>query len=162
MVTLPNRTKMIIYPEQRKSLAQKEEILKRYQYPDTPTISFLQSKIALDVNDFTKDEIEEYGKQKISFMYSKYSSYRFFSILFFSAGILGIYLYKKTTSLSSIKGSILEEEVKNLLNKNSHIVNLLGSRGKRELEFDSLIGGGIANNNFNCVMYIKNLTNGRI
>ena len=99
---------MIIYPEQRKSLVQKEEIIKKYQYPDTPTIAFLQTKIALDVNDFTKDEIEEYGKQKINFMYTKYSSYRFFSMVFFTAGILGIYLYKKTTALSSIKGSILE------------------------------------------------------
>lgn len=55
VVTLPNRTKMVIYPEQRKSLTQKEEIIKKYQYPDVPTIAFLQTKTALDVNEFTKD-----------------------------------------------------------------------------------------------------------
>jgi len=45
---------MIIYPEQRKSLSQKEELMKTFEYPDTPTVAFLQSKIALDTSEFTK------------------------------------------------------------------------------------------------------------
>ena len=36
------------------------------------------------------------------------------------------------------------------------------AKNKNEVEFDKLVGGGMVNNEFRCVMYVNNLTNGRI
>jgi len=104
----------------------------------------------------------EYGKQKTSFMYSKYGSYRMFSLVLFMSAVGGFVIYKKKTIMKSIKGSILEDEVKRLVGKNETIINILKEKHKREPEFDNLIGGGISNNRFECTMYLKSLTNGRI
>lgn len=95
-------------------------------------------------------------------MYTRYNAYRMFTMVFFFAALTGFILYKRKTVLKSIKGSILEEEVKQLLHRNGNVLRMLKEKNKKELEFDSLIGGGISNGSFDCVMYLKNLTNGRL
>ena len=95
-------------------------------------------------------------------MYSKYGSYRMMSMVLFFAAITGVILYKRKSVLKSVKGSILEEEIKRMLNRDDRILSLLREKKRKELEFDSLIGGGMSNNQFDCVMYLKNLTNGRL
>lgn len=84
------------------------------------------------------------------------------SMVLFLAAFTGVILYKRKSALNSVKGSILEEEVKRMLNRNDHVLTILKAKNKKELEFDSLIGGGMSNNHFECVMYLKNLTNGRL
>ena len=39
---------------------------------------------------------------------------------------------------------------------------LLKTRGKTGLEYEDLIGGGMSDGKFNCVMYLRSLTNGRV
>jgi hypothetical protein len=95
-------------------------------------------------------------------MYSKYGSYRILSLLLFFSALGALVLYKKKTLMKSIKGSILEDEVKRMVSRNENVVNLLRNKQKREAEFDTLIGGGISNDRFECIMYLKSLTNGRV
>lgn len=83
-------------------------------------------------------------------------------MVIFLGALSGLVMYKQKNVLKSVKGSILEDEVKRLLGKNEAVIQILKNKNKKELEFDNLIGGGISNNHFACVMYIKNLTNGRI
>jgi hypothetical protein len=66
-------------------------------------------------------------------MYSKYSTYRFFTMILFFSAITGIVLYKRRTVLTSIKGSILEEEVKRMLQRNDHVIQILKSKNKKDL-----------------------------
>ena len=42
------------------------------------------------------------------------------------------------------------------------MVGLLRGRSKKEIDFDDLMGGGMVENRFRGVMYVKNLTNGRV
>ena len=67
----------------------------------------LNKKTTIDVSTLTKEEIEEYGKQKTSFMYSKYGSMRMLSVLLFTGLLGGIVMYKRRTTLKTIKNSIL-------------------------------------------------------
>ena len=69
--------------------------------------------------------MEEYGKQKTNFMYSKYGSYRMLSFILFFAAIGGLVVYKKKTVIKSIKGSILEDEIKNMVRKNENVMKIL-------------------------------------
>ena len=48
------------------------------------------------------------------------------------------------------------------MGRNNLVNQVLRNKNKSTVEFDELVGGGIVNNNFKCVMYIKNLTNGRV
>lgn len=162
VITLPNRTKMIVFPEAKKSWEEKLRLVEGASLVETPTIASLNSKVTIDVSQFSKEEIQEYGTQKTNFMYSKYSSIRMFSIVIFMGVIAGVVMYKQKNVLQTIKGSILEQEVKSLLSRDGRVNDILRQKHKKELEFDLLIGGGIANNQFNCVMYIKNLTNGKL
>jgi hypothetical protein len=162
VITLPNRTKMIVFPEPKRTLQQKYEIVGRNDSPDTPTVGHFNKKITIDISEFSKEEIEEYGKQKVNFMYSRYGAYRIFTMVIFFSALTGVILYKRKSVLKSVKGSILEEEVKRMLGRNDRIAALLKEKNKKELEFDTLIGGGMTNNHFDCVMYLKNLTNGRL
>jgi hypothetical protein len=107
VITLPNRTKMIVFPEPKKTFQQKSDIVARGEYPDTPTLGLFNKKLSIDISEFTKEEIEEYGKQKVSFMYSKYGSYRLMTMVLFVSGITGLVLYKRKSVLKSVKGSIL-------------------------------------------------------
>ena len=125
-------------------------------------MSNLSKKVSIDISEFSREEIEEYGRQKTSFMYSKYSSIRMLSIMIFMGLIAGAVIYKRKTTLQSVTGSILEEEVKRLAQKNLQVSELLNRKRQFGLEFDEVVGGGIANNNFKCVIYINNLTNGRL
>lgn len=109
---------MIVFPEPKKTLQQKYEIVSKSDIPDTPTFSHFNKKITIDISEFSKEEIEEYGKQKVNFMYSKYGAYRIFTMVLFFSALTGIILYKKKSVLKSVKGSILEEEVKRMLGKN--------------------------------------------
>jgi hypothetical protein len=153
---------MIVYPEAKKTYEQKEKIVDQADQPSTPTVGEFNKKIYIDVSGLSKEEIAEYGSQKTNFMYSKYGSIRIFSALLFMGLIAGVVMYKQKHMLKSIKGSILESEVKHIVSRNPKINSLLKSRGKGDLEYDHLVGGGIANNEFKCVLYINNLTNGRL
>ena len=95
-------------------------------------------------------------------MYSRYGSYRLFTFLFFFASIAGLVVYKKRTALRSIKGSVLEAQIKSLLGQNPKLNDLLRQRKKSVVEYEDLVGGGISNGRFNCVMYVRGLTNGRV
>lgn len=162
VITLPNRTKMIVYPEAKKKFQEKKKIVESYSSPDSPTIGELNKKIVLDISDLSKEQIEEYGKQKTNFMYSKYGSYRIMSIVLFVSGIWGLIMYRQRNVLKTVKGSILEHEVKTKVGRNNLVVQVLRNKNKSTVQFDELVGGGMVNNNFKCVMYIKNLTNGRV
>ena len=95
-------------------------------------------------------------------MYSSYGSYRLFAFLFFFATIVGLVLYKRRTALRSIKGSVLEAQIKNLLAQNPRMNDILRQRNKSVVEYEDLVGGGVSDGRFNCVMYVRNLTNGRV
>lgn len=95
-------------------------------------------------------------------MYTKYGSYRIMSVVLFVSGIWGLIMYRQKNVLKTVKGSILEHEVKTKVSRNSYVMQVLRNKNKSTLEFDNLVGGGMINNNFKCVMYIKNLTNGRV
>ena len=66
-------------------------------------------------------------------MYSKYGSYRLFTMVLFFAGITGVILYKRKSVLKSIKGSILEEEIKRMINRNDRIQAILREKNKKEV-----------------------------
>ena len=53
-------------------------------------------------------------------------------ILFFSA-ITGLIMYKRKSVLKSIKGSILEEEIKRMINRTDQIQSILREKNKKEL-----------------------------
>jgi hypothetical protein len=61
----------------------------------------------LDISDLSKEEIEEYGKQKTNFMYTKYSSYRIVAVVLFVSAIWGLIMYRQKNVLKTVKGSIL-------------------------------------------------------
>ena len=50
VITLPNRTKMIVYPESKKTFEQKQKILQKNQIIDVPTLSTLNDKIAINIS----------------------------------------------------------------------------------------------------------------
>lgn len=50
VITLPNRTKMIVFPEPKKTLQQKNELVNKVQYPQTPTVGHFNSKVTIDVS----------------------------------------------------------------------------------------------------------------
>ena len=116
----------------------------------------------MELKEFSKEEVEAYGKQKVQFMYSSYTSYRMVTFLFFFAILSGFVIYKRKTAMRSIKGSVLEAQVKKLLNTNPHLTALLNERKKKTADFEELIGGGISDGKFNCVLYLRSLTNGRV
>lgn len=153
---------MIVLPEPKKSFDQKQRLLKVAESVDVPTVGTLNKRLVIDISEFSKQQIQEYGKQKTNFMYSKYSSIRMFSALLFMGIIAGVVMYKQKNTLRSIKGSILQSEVKRFIGSHPKIGQLLREKKKGELSYDNLIGGGIANDYFNCVLYINNLTNGRL
>ncbi len=66
-------------------------------------------------------------------MYSKYGSYRLMTMVLFFSGITGLILYKRKSVLKSVKGSILEEEVKRMLNRNERVLSILKEKNKKEL-----------------------------
>ena len=55
VITLPNRTKMIVYPEPKKTFQQKADIVARQEYPDTPTLGLFNKKLAIDISEFSKE-----------------------------------------------------------------------------------------------------------
>lgn len=64
-------------------------------------------------------------------MYSKYGSIRMFSIVIFMGLIAGVVMYKQKAALKTIKGSILEEEVKRLVRGNHKMKELMQIKKKR-------------------------------
>jgi hypothetical protein len=66
-------------------------------------------------------------------MYSKYGSYRLFTMILFFSAITGLIMYKRKSVLKSIKGSILEEEIKRMINRNDQIQSILREKNKKEL-----------------------------
>ncbi len=85
------------------------------------------------MSEFTKEEIKEYGTQKTNFMYSKYSSIRMLSIMIFMGLIVAMVIYKKKTTLRSITGSILQEEVKRMAVRNPKVREILDAKKKNDL-----------------------------
>ena len=77
----------------------------------------------------SKEEVQEYGTQKTNFMYSKYGSVRMFSMVLFVGIIAGVVMYKQKNMLKSMKGSLLEEEVKMKVANNKKMSALLSSKG---------------------------------
>lgn len=55
-------------------------------------------------------------------MYSKYGSYRLMSVVLFVAGLWGVIMYKQKNVLKSVKGSILEHEVKTQVGRNNLVM----------------------------------------
>lgn len=54
VITLPNRTKMIVFPEPKKSFEEKQRLVEQSKAVQTPTISTLNDKIAIDISQFSK------------------------------------------------------------------------------------------------------------
>jgi len=92
----------------------------------------LSSRMIVNLSEFSKEEIEAYGKQKTQFMYSKYGNYRMISIILFGGLVASAVLYKRNNVIRSIKGSILETNIKTMLNSNKHIDQLLKARNKKQ------------------------------
>jgi len=63
-------------------------------------------------------------------MYSKYNKYRFLSFVIMVAGVFWAYQFKKSRILKSIKGSILEVELKEFICKNPKIHHILNVRNE--------------------------------
>ena len=95
-------------------------------------------------------------------MYSKYGSMRLFSSVIFLGLVVGLVMYKERNVLKNIKGSILEHEVHSLVSKNPKVNQLIKLNEQKGVDLDHLIGGGIANNEFKCVMLINNINKGRL
>jgi hypothetical protein len=63
-------------------------------------------------------------------MYSKYGSYRIMSIVLFVSGIWGLIMYRQRNVLKTVKGSILEHEVKTKVGRNNLVVQVLRNKNK--------------------------------
>lgn len=50
VITLPNRTKMIVFPEPKKTFEQKEQIVNRYNLKDSLTMGDLNDKFTIDLS----------------------------------------------------------------------------------------------------------------
>lgn len=45
---------MIVFPEPKKTLQQKYELVSKNEFPDTPTVGLFNKKITIDISEFTK------------------------------------------------------------------------------------------------------------
>lgn len=100
-------------------------------FPETPTMSTLSKRMTVDISEFSKEEIEAYGKQKTQFMYSRYGNYRILSIVFILGVSTILFLYKRRNVVRNIRGSILENDIKQMLGRNAKLQELLQARNKK-------------------------------
>ena len=109
VITMPNRTKMIVFPEPKKPFEHKEKIVSMSSIDHNLTLGDLNDRFNIDLSSFTKEEIEQYAAQKTNFMVTKHGSLRMFTGMLFLGFVAGIVMYKQKNVLKNIKGSILEQ-----------------------------------------------------
>ena len=68
-------------------------------------------------------------------MYQKYAMLRYASIGIVLAAVAGIVTYKRKNVFKTIKGSILEEEIKLLVKNNEKVKNVLQEKNKKNIQF---------------------------
>ena len=88
-------------------------------------------------------------------MYEKYGTYRFFAACIIGIGGLSIMSYMFRNRVKNLNNSAIIFDAKTEFYKNKKIVELMTNKTiDPNVKWSESIGGGLRNNNFDCVVYL--------